>query len=146
MENSADELADTIPKERMDAFRDNPQSMSNADFWGTFTELGQNNIYTRKLKADELINRQVAAAENAARDEYLAGRGYAGTRECIATTADGKYCAKWQTLTPGSTIGGYNDRLAQIALEHLQGWNASDPSPDALQQSRRRALALGARI
>ena len=36
--------------------------------------------------------------------------------------------------------------LAQIALEHLQGWNASDPSPDALQQSRRRALALGARI
>ena len=36
--------------------------------------------------------------------------------------------------------------LAQIALEHLQGWNVPVTSPDALQQSRQRALALGARI
>ena len=36
--------------------------------------------------------------------------------------------------------------LAQIALEHLQGWNTPEPSADALQQSRQRALALGARI
>jgi ferrochelatase len=36
--------------------------------------------------------------------------------------------------------------LAQIALEHLQGWHALEASPDALQQSRQRALALGARI
>jgi ferrochelatase len=36
--------------------------------------------------------------------------------------------------------------LAQIALEHLHGWNAAETSPDALQQSRQRALALGARI
>ena len=35
--------------------------------------------------------------------------------------------------------------LAQIALEHLQGWTASASSPDALKQSRARALALGAK-
>lgn len=35
--------------------------------------------------------------------------------------------------------------LAQIALEHLQGWNVPVTSPDALQQSRQRALALGAK-
>lgn len=35
--------------------------------------------------------------------------------------------------------------LAQIALEHLQGWETPETDPDALQQSRRRALALGAR-
>ncbi|TAK67511.1 MAG: ferrochelatase [Betaproteobacteria bacterium] len=36
--------------------------------------------------------------------------------------------------------------LAQIVLEHLQGWDRADPSPDALRQSRRRALALGAKL
>ena len=36
--------------------------------------------------------------------------------------------------------------LAQIALEQLQGWYALEKSPDALQQSRQRALALGAGI
>lgn len=34
--------------------------------------------------------------------------------------------------------------LAQIAQEHLQGWDRADTSPDELEQSRRRALALGA--
>ena len=34
--------------------------------------------------------------------------------------------------------------LAQIAQEHLQGWDRADASPDELEQSRRRALALGA--
>jgi len=34
--------------------------------------------------------------------------------------------------------------LAQIALEHLQGWGAPEASPDVLEQSRRRAQALGA--
>jgi ferrochelatase len=33
--------------------------------------------------------------------------------------------------------------LAQIAQEHLQGWDRADASPDELGQSRRRALALG---
>ena len=36
--------------------------------------------------------------------------------------------------------------LAQIALEHLQGWDGDGASPDELDQSRRRALALGARL
>ncbi|MBI5911628.1 MAG: ferrochelatase [Betaproteobacteria bacterium] len=36
--------------------------------------------------------------------------------------------------------------LAQIVLEHLHGWDRADPSPDALRQSRRRALALGAQL
>ena len=35
--------------------------------------------------------------------------------------------------------------LAQIALEHLQGWDTLAPAPDALQQSRQSALALGAK-
>ncbi len=34
--------------------------------------------------------------------------------------------------------------LAQIASEHLQGWDRAGASPDELEQSRRRALALGA--
>jgi len=34
--------------------------------------------------------------------------------------------------------------LAQIAQEHLHGWNRADASPDELELSRRRALALGA--
>jgi len=34
--------------------------------------------------------------------------------------------------------------LAQIAQEHLQGWDRADASPDELEQSRRRALDLGA--
>ena len=34
--------------------------------------------------------------------------------------------------------------LAQIALQHLQGWSTSGDSADTLQQSRQRALALGA--
>jgi ferrochelatase len=34
--------------------------------------------------------------------------------------------------------------LAQIAQEHLQGWDRADTNPDELEQSRRRALALGA--
>jgi len=34
--------------------------------------------------------------------------------------------------------------LAQIAGEHLQGWDRADASPDELEQSRRRALTLGA--
>jgi ferrochelatase len=34
--------------------------------------------------------------------------------------------------------------LAQIALEHLQGWDTSNASPEKLEQSRRRALALSA--
>jgi ferrochelatase len=34
--------------------------------------------------------------------------------------------------------------LAQIAQEHLQGWARADTSPDELEQSRRRALALRA--
>ena len=34
--------------------------------------------------------------------------------------------------------------LAQIAQEYLQGWDRADASPDELEQSRRRALALGA--
>jgi ferrochelatase len=34
--------------------------------------------------------------------------------------------------------------LAQIAQEHLQGWDRADASPDELEQSRRRALALDA--
>jgi len=38
------------------------------------------------------------------------------------------------------------EALAQIALEHLQGWDTPEASQDALAQSRRRALALGATI
>ena len=34
--------------------------------------------------------------------------------------------------------------LAQIAQEHLQGWDRADANPNELEQSRRRALALGA--
>ncbi len=34
--------------------------------------------------------------------------------------------------------------LAQIAQEHMQGWDRADANPDELAQSRRRALALGA--
>jgi ferrochelatase len=34
--------------------------------------------------------------------------------------------------------------LAQIALEHLQGWDGAGANPDEPVQSRRRALALGA--
>jgi ferrochelatase len=34
--------------------------------------------------------------------------------------------------------------LVQIAQEHLQGWDRADADPDALEQARRRALALGA--
>jgi ferrochelatase len=36
--------------------------------------------------------------------------------------------------------------LAQIAQEHLHGWNRADASPDELEQSRRRAFALGATL
>ena len=36
--------------------------------------------------------------------------------------------------------------LGQIALEHLQGWDGTGSSPDELDQARRRALALGARL
>jgi len=35
--------------------------------------------------------------------------------------------------------------LAQISEDHMQGWDLSGASPDELEQSRRRALALGAR-
>ncbi len=35
--------------------------------------------------------------------------------------------------------------LAQIALQHLQGWNDQAPDQDALKQSQQRALALGAK-
>jgi ferrochelatase len=34
--------------------------------------------------------------------------------------------------------------LAKIAQEHLQGWDRADANPNELEQSRRRALALGA--
>jgi protoporphyrin/coproporphyrin ferrochelatase len=36
--------------------------------------------------------------------------------------------------------------LAQIAQEHLKGWDQADASADELEQSRRRALAMGAAL
>ncbi|HEY4476731.1 MAG TPA: hypothetical protein VJB69_02020 [Candidatus Paceibacterota bacterium] len=117
-QDNHDPLRGTLTKTQIDKFRDDPQSLSNDEFWSTFQALGQpeNNIYGQTLIAQGLRDERVAAAQAAALAEYEAGDGYAGTRECIAMTANG-YCAKWQTLTPGSTIGGYSDRLAQAAIE-----------------------------
>lgn len=126
-QDKQDPLRGTLTKTQIDKFRDDPQSLDNQTWWNTFTELGrpENNIYGQMLITQGLRDERVAAAQAAAAAEYEAGGGYAGTRECVATTADGKYCAKWQTLTPGSTIGGYSDRLAQAAIEQAA---ASDES------------------
>jgi hypothetical protein len=129
-EGSIDELKDTIDPEIMTKFRNEPEKLSNAEFWDTFTELGRNNIYTRKLKVDALIGQRVAEEESAARDEYIAGQGYAGTRECIAQTADG-YCAKWQILTPGSTIGAYGEEINASPLHQAETSNG--PGSDFIQ-------------
>ena len=144
-QNSQDPLRGTLTKTEIDTFRDNPQSLSNADYWKTFRELGdpKNNVYGQTLIAQGLRDQAVAKAQSAAAAEYTAGQGYSGTRECPpenqVQTPNGMMCSGWRTLTPGSTIGGFNDRLAQVALEQAA---ASD---ELIEDSTKSEVALSAK-
>ncbi|MFH1170337.1 MAG: hypothetical protein V1704_02160 [Candidatus Vogelbacteria bacterium] len=122
LEGNINELADTVPKEQMDKFRSNDPSQTNEEFWNTFTELGKNNIYTKKLKADQIIAQRVADAQNSTQAEYEAGGGYFGTRECIATSASGG-CAEWRILTPSGTI---RDMAGAVVASPLHQVETSD--------------------
>ena len=124
-------IGGTLTKTEITKFRETPETLTNDEFWNTFQALGQpeNNIYGQKLIAQDLRNQRVATAENAARDEYLAGAGYAGTRECPPEfqTQDPNtglpICAKWQTLTPGSTIGAYTEEVFASPLRQAENFD-----------------------
>ncbi|MEK7622177.1 MAG: hypothetical protein AAB415_03280 [Patescibacteria group bacterium] len=126
-QDSEDPLRSTVSKTRIEDFRDRPESLDNQSWWETRTAIAEpkNNPFGQTLIAQGIRDQRVAVAEQAARDEYIAGRGYAGTRECppelqVPHPVTGlPICANknWQTLTPGSTIGSFNDRLAQAPIE-----------------------------
>ncbi len=121
----ASAVGGSLTKTEIDAFRNNPQDLPNDKYWDTLIKLGrpENNVYGQTLIAQGIRDQRVAAAKSAARDEYIAGGGWASSRECPPEfqTTDPKtgqaICREWQALTPPSSVGSYANRLAQAPIE-----------------------------
>jgi hypothetical protein len=121
-----DSIKSTITQAEYQALATDPASLSDAQY----NELKEkaadprNNQYGSYLLALAKQESDKAAAAQETKDTFIANQGYKPVRYCdpkdmIAIPMRGVFCARWQTLTPGSTVKDYGNKLLTGLIDFL---------------------------
>ncbi|MBP9855983.1 MAG: hypothetical protein KBC48_01590 [Candidatus Pacebacteria bacterium] len=112
----------TITKEEYDKL-DNPKDLSSGEF---LTLLNKAYDYTKpnnpvsSYSINKAILETAQAISESNRVNELSSSGFKPVRECLAVGPDGKTCAKWSTVTPGSIIQENVGNVFDSRLEQLE--------------------------
>lgn len=146
-------IKSTITKAEYDQLANNPNSIPNNQYPDLKLKSAepQNNQAGTYLLAFAKQESDKAAAAEETKAELAANGGYKPVRYCdpkdmIVGPMGTRFCAHWQTLTPGSTVKAYADKLLTGWFDWLLGAreNMDDFPVKALQQPQadpERALA-----
>ncbi|MBI2482497.1 MAG: hypothetical protein HYV76_02980 [Candidatus Vogelbacteria bacterium] len=121
-----DELNDpyqsTLSRSEYQELINNPDQLDSATFWDRFLKFHDftknNNPSSSLLNNLAIQSQRQAAAEQNARDEYLAGQGIAPKKECNKYDQENN-CVKWITVTPGRIIGANLESVNEARIEKL---------------------------
>jgi hypothetical protein len=93
------------------------------EFWNSFKKLAEpkNNRFGSYLIAADQVEISKNTAVQSARDEALQGQGFLGTRTCVVKSADGKECAEWKIIQPGSIIKEVHGATVNSRLDQYKG-------------------------
>lgn len=81
----------------------------------------QNNLFGTILLAEDEYNSRLANAQRSQENQYIAGQGSVGQRECLEYIQNPAnpakpFCSRYQTVVPGSTaLGAINQQLGTDA-------------------------------
>jgi|GEM_PF-4530331 len=110
--------------------------INNVEKMGDFKNVGwdgwqklsqpQNNFIGVVLGTEDEYNRRVISAQRSQQNQYLAGQGSLGARECLERTSTGR-CARYRTNTPGSVaLGAINQQLGMDTQSLIQADEANE--------------------
>jgi len=110
--------------------------MNNVEKMGDFKNVGwdgwqkmsqpQNNFFGVILGTEDEYNTRRMSTRRSQENQYLAGQGSLGARECLERTSTGR-CARYRTNTPGSVaLGAINQQLGMDTQSLIQADEANE--------------------
>ena len=112
--------------------------------WENWLKINQpnNNMYGSLFLAEDEYNQRLAAAQRSQENQYLAGQGSIGKRECLEEVPETRnpstgrpYCARYQTVIPGSTaLATINQQLSTDAQSSLAADEANEIATALLER------------